>query len=100
MWSVGVIAYELLTGASAFPHGSLKDTVIDALLGKSPLPWETATSEQLRRLMRLKRPILQCLCRDAGKRPSIEQLMASIQSIFQGSATTSVALTQPPAEIT
>ena len=74
MWSMGVIAYELLTGEPAMPPGATRQSLIDALTGKAKLPWEAADAATLRKLMRLRGVIMQCLHRDPAKRPSAEQV--------------------------
>jgi serine/threonine protein kinase len=40
MWSLGVIAYELLTGRRAFPKECHLDEVRAQVIGAKPLPWE------------------------------------------------------------
>jgi serine/threonine protein kinase len=40
MWSLGVIAYELLTGRRAFPKELHLDDVRAQVMGAKPLPWE------------------------------------------------------------
>ena len=87
MWAIGVIAYELLSGQPAFPPGTSQSAIADALVGKRKLPWEAASSRQLRMLLKLKGPVLQCLSRDPELRPTIDQLMANLFSIFQAATT-------------
>ena len=87
IWSIGVIAYELLTGAPAFRPGVTRNEVIDALLGKTPLPWEVAPPETLRRLLRMRGPIMQCLHRQAEVRPDASRLLAALLGFL--TATTS-----------
>ena len=87
MWAIGVIAYELLTGRPAFPLGTTQEGLIDALTGKKKLPWEEASADELRMLLKLKGPVLQCLSREPELRPTIDQLMANLYSIFQAATT-------------
>ena len=88
MWSVGVIAYELMTARPAFPAHMAKDDVIAALLGKQPLPWEAADAATLRKLLRLKGAILQCLTRNPADRPSAADFAGAVEHAFLPSATT------------
>lgn len=90
MWSVGVIAYELLTAAPAFPRTMAKEDVVAALLGKQPLPWEVAPAATLRKLLRLKGAILQCLNRNPAKRPSAADFAGAVEHAFLPSATTTI----------
>ena len=72
---------QLLTGESAFPAGSSKETVMRAVLGGAPLPWEVAPVDTQRKLLRLKGPILQCLRRDPAARPSAAGLLRALAQI-------------------
>jgi hypothetical protein len=56
--SVGVLAYELLTGQPTFGPGSTKESVIAALAGRAQLPWEAAGAPELKKLLRLKSAVL------------------------------------------
>eukprot|EP00892_Ulva_mutabilis_P011411 jgi/Ulvmu1/8642/UM046_0047.1 len=93
VWAVGVMAFEMLTGATAFamPFVS-KDDVIAQLLGKQALPWEEGqlSAAQRSRLGVFRRPVLQLLERDPVRRPSLQQFCDMCTSIF--SATTTVNL--------
>ena len=88
IWSLGVIAYEMLVGSPTFPAGTHPDIVIDAVMGRVPLPWESATAAELRPLMRLKHVTLQCLHRDESKRPDAQQVLGAMQGIFRAATTT------------
>ena len=88
MWSVGVIAYELLMGRPAFESFSSKDTVIAALVGEAPLPWESASAADLKRLLKLKGSILQCLSRDPEQRPTAVDFAGVVEHTFLPAATT------------
>lgn len=90
MWAIGVIAYEMLTGAPAWPASATREAIIASLLGEAPLPWEAASEATTRKLLRMRGPILECLSRDPEQRPSVEQLAAVMYSIFL-SATTGAA---------
>lgn len=66
--------------------------VIQQLLGEQPLPWEGAglSAAQRSRLGVFRRPVMQLLERDPGRRPSLSQFCDMASSIF--SATTTVNL--------
>eukprot|EP00892_Ulva_mutabilis_P006547 jgi/Ulvmu1/4264/UM194_0004.1 len=72
-WSLGVMAYELLTGAPAYDlvQGG-RSQVLLMLRGDLPLPWEGEGhgSAAQRSLGALRRPVLHLLCRDASRRSS------------------------------
>ena len=90
VWAVGVIAYGLLM-REVFPPSISAGDVINALLGKAPLPWETATPAELKALGRLKGPVLQCLSREPEKRPTSADLLASLQRMLFSSNTTAAS---------
>lgn len=83
IWAVGVIAYELLSGEPAFPVAGLgpqeaEKAVRDAIMGRTPLPWEPAADGAADRLIKLgshRKTVLRCLERDPTLRPSAEQLL-------------------------
>ena len=85
MWAVGVIAYELMTGGSAFPMFEwMKGDVHEAALGKRAYPWEHSigTFRDLPQLRALKDPVLACLTRDPSKRPTSEQFLSQLNALF------------------
>jgi hypothetical protein len=61
--AVGAVAYELLTGKAIFPFGTTRGAVFDALAGRAALLWEASAASDakpaLRKLLRLKAPVLQ-----------------------------------------
>ena len=66
-------------------HG--KAAVSAALRSGASLPWEEAGADVLKKLMRLKAPVLQCLSRDPAQRPTVDQLAADMHRIYlSGSA--------------
>jgi serine/threonine protein kinase len=83
VWSIGIVAYELLTGAPVFGASMNQEDVRDALSGRTALPWETAHSEDLKRLLRLKSVVLQCLSRIPEDRSSARQLAAALDNMFR-----------------
>ena len=83
IWSLGVMAFELLTDAPAFDRYTPQKDVIAALSGRAALPWEGPGGEgKLRRLRMLQRSITRCLSRDAAERPSAQELLASWEKLF------------------
>ena len=94
MWSLGVVAYELLTAAPAFPPYMKFPQLVDAIVGRTPLPWEgPRKNEQLGKLRMLKRSLVKCLSRNPAQRPTADALLASWNEIFDyfPSATVSFA---------
>lgn len=87
IWAVGVIAYEMLTGERTFPVFDVSsgdqlssNTAQAALAGRAKLPWEGEGAEiegRLQKLRGLRRTVLKCLDRQAGKRPTAEALLRS-----------------------
>eukprot|EP00892_Ulva_mutabilis_P004147 jgi/Ulvmu1/2103/UM125_0007.1 len=82
-WSLGVMAYELMTGAPAFrllTDGRCR--VIAMLRGEVPLPWEGwLPSAVSRKLGQFKGPIMQLLNRDPAKRVSVRQFHHACTSL-------------------
>ena len=81
MWSVGVVAFELLTSTRVFPADAT-DVSIQQLLHSGGLPWEGQTpggQELCARLCGLRGPVMACLRRDAAARPSAAALLSSVE---------------------
>ena len=94
IWSIGVIAFELLTGERAFPRHSVgadaDQAVQDAIAGRTLLPWEgpsADTAERLKKLRGLRRTVLRCLDRDPAKRPTALSLLSSWDHTFDNMQT-------------
>jgi serine/threonine protein kinase len=59
--------------------------IIDALLGRKPLPWEEdgVREEKLGKLRMLRSSLTRCLSRNPADRPTAEQLLASWNRLFE-----------------
>jgi len=83
IWAVGVIAFELLTGEVALPLAGLgpaeaEQLALDAIAGRTPLPWEGSQSELwLPKLGGPRRTVTRCLERTPSQRPSAQALLQS-----------------------
>ena len=88
VWSLGVLAYELLMRQPVFAPSMSRDTIVAALTGSSKLPWETASRTELRALLGLKSAIMQCLQRRPEKRPSAQDLVGALEGVFAARTST------------
>jgi serine/threonine protein kinase len=89
IWSIGVIAFELLTHERVFSPDATDEEVIWTLHGHR-LPWETAVqghAERCQKLRGLKSAVLACLSRDASRRPTAAALLASFGRMFDSMKT-------------
>eukprot|EP00892_Ulva_mutabilis_P006549 jgi/Ulvmu1/4266/UM194_0006.1 len=88
-WSLGVMAFELLTGAPAF--NLLSDGrrgVLARLRGDRPLPWEGQLSPVVQRhLGTFKGPILQLLHREPSQRISMRKFHLTCSRLFSARTT-------------
>ena len=80
VWSLGVVAFELLSGRRAFPPGTAVSVLMDAMVGVVLFPWEGASHAQLRPLGALQDAILQCLSREPRERPTAAAFLAQVQA--------------------
>jgi serine/threonine protein kinase len=76
VWSLGVIAFELLTGQRGSLHECSTEELRAALTGRLALPWEddARNGPWLSRLWGMKQPIWKCLQREAAARPSAREV--------------------------
>ena len=61
--------------------------VVAQLLGNKPLPWESMSTEDRRKLGAFRGPILQLLNRDPSQRPTMPEFYHACNSIFSTSTT-------------
>eukprot|EP00892_Ulva_mutabilis_P006269 jgi/Ulvmu1/4013/UM188_0003.1 len=84
VWALGVMAFELLTGACAFKlvtDGAAK--VVSMLRGELPLPWEGDLSAQhTQQLGPFQDPVLQLLRRDPAQRADMLSFHRACTSMF------------------
>eukprot|EP00892_Ulva_mutabilis_P004445 jgi/Ulvmu1/2372/UM130_0003.1 len=85
-WSIGVVAFDLLTAAPAFnmlSDGRAK--VVQRLQGKLPLPWEgSLTADIQARLGVFKKPVLQLLQRDPAQRSTMRKFHDTCAALSAG----------------
>eukprot|EP00892_Ulva_mutabilis_P004168 jgi/Ulvmu1/2122/UM127_0007.1 len=88
-WSLGIVAFELLTGLPAFrmlTDGRRK--VLAQLRGDEPLPWEGELERQQDRLLgAFKGPVLQLLQRDPARRISMRRFHDACTKLFASVST-------------
>ena len=90
IWSIGVIAFELLTGERAFSIHNMDTTeseqaAQEAIAGRVPLPWEGTSEgaqERLEKLRGMRRTVLRCLERDPAERPTAAALLSAWDTTF------------------
>jgi serine/threonine protein kinase len=71
IWSLGVVAYEVISGRRSFSAGTPDLEIHDMLAGRLPLPWDESDPTQLRTA---KHSVLECLSRNPHQRPSAENV--------------------------
>jgi serine/threonine protein kinase len=83
MWSLGIMAFELLTEEPVFPPYTSAADVCDQVAGRKPLPWESPDGdEKLNKLRMLRRSLVKCLSRHPSERPTSRELLASWNRLF------------------
>jgi serine/threonine protein kinase len=85
IWSLGVVAFELLTGQRIFAPSESEQSIRDRLMGRAPLPWEDdlKSAALLSKLKALKRSVLKCLSREPRERPTSQELLGAWNGMFE-----------------
>lgn len=91
MWALGVVAYQLLTGAAVLqPYRTTKVGILECLAGRKALPWEVegwAKSSERKALGGLKGGVMACLQRDPRQRPVAASVRQSWSRLFEWHST-------------
>lgn len=100
MWSIGVIAVELLAQEAVFPPDANTEEMMVALR-TGGLPWEQDVAGQQERCLKLrslKRVVLACLNRDATQRPTAKAMLSLVEGMLDSSTSpgTFPCVTQAP----
>jgi serine/threonine protein kinase len=94
VWSLGLVAFELLTGEPAFPAMSLGE-VMDSLAGRAALPWEgPRRPELMRKLRTFKANVMDCLQRDPARRPPMISVVRGWEHLIRGATVTATCTVQ------
>jgi serine/threonine protein kinase len=85
IWSLGVVAFELLTGQRIVVPAESEQSIRDRLMGRAPLPWEDElrSASLLSKLKGLKRSVLKCLSREPRERPTSPELLGAWNGMFE-----------------
>ena len=87
IWSLGIIAFEMLTGEPVFaPLLSTRESIWAQLCGREELPWEAGDPQhaaRVRALKALKTAVLQCLERRPEYRPTAGQVLSQWRNLFE-----------------
>ena len=96
IWALGVMAFELLTGAPVFPpFTSTRESIWAQLCGRELPLWEEGApgrAEKLGQLRMLKRAVLHCLQRDPAERPTAQEVVVRWRNRLESRTATG----QPP----
>jgi serine/threonine protein kinase len=89
VWSLGLVAFEMLTGEPAFPAVMSIEEIVDQLAGRAALPWEGPRRSQLLRKLRVfKNNVMDCLQRDPARRPPMSSVVLGWEHLFRGATMT------------
>lgn len=99
MWSLGLVAFELLTGTRVFAAQAGRTEMLPFMSGAQPLPWEVpGKTGVLRKLGVLRRTVLACLARDPRERPSSAEVLRSWNGMFESQTATRTGLVEAPSD--
>jgi Protein kinase domain len=88
VWSLGLVAFEMLTGEPAFPALSMQE-IVERLAGRAALPWEgPRRTELLRKLRSFKANVMDCLHRDPARRPPMISVVRGWEHLIRGATVT------------
>jgi serine/threonine protein kinase len=97
IWSLGIIAFEMLTGEPVFPALTPPEHVKACIAGRKPMPWEgPRRGELLSKLKAFKNNVLECLQRDPEMRPAIGSVVRAWDHLLR--VTSSVTRTLQAAD--
>ena len=83
IWSLGVVAFELLLLRRTFSPGTPEKEIRDRIAGRLPLPWEEVEPTGLRTL---QPSVLQCLSRAPAARPTAESIVTAWRNLLDFAA--------------
>jgi serine/threonine protein kinase len=93
VWALGLIAFEMLTGERIFAPFTEQQDILNAIAGRTAMPWEgVRRPEFLRKLRIFRRHVLECLQRDPAQRPPIDVVVRGWEHLFQASTTTAMQM--------
>ncbi|NJM90947.1 MAG: protein kinase [Myxococcales bacterium] len=88
VWSLGIMAFEILTDTRVFAPGTDMQTIQNAIMGHTPMPWEGPERAQLLpKLKMFKSDVMQCLDRDPKRRPPIRVVVNAWRHMFDAMST-------------
>jgi serine/threonine protein kinase len=89
VWALGLIAFEMLTGERIFAPFAEQQDILNAVAGRTAMPWEgPRRPELLRKLRVFRKHVLACLQRVPAQRPPIDAVVRGWDHLFQASTTT------------
>jgi serine/threonine protein kinase len=89
VWSLGVIAFELLAGESAFGPFMAASDIADCVVGRKPMLWEGRRRDELLcKLGIFKGNVLECLHREPSRRPPMRAVLRGWEHILRSATRT------------